>query len=530
MNKTIIININGIVFHIEEDAYEVLKNYMTEIKRHFAYSADCEEIITDIENRLAEMFSERLADHTKQVIVLQDVEEVTATMGSIKDFDYETGENGPEQPKVEKRLLRDPDDKSLAGVCAGLGHYLHIEAKWVRIAFVLFAVTTGVTILLYAILWIVVPEARTRQEKMEMKGEAINLQNFKKNFETEADSSNSFNQSAQKAGNVIESVIISIVDFLTRIAKVIFKSVGLLIVIAGAMAFVALIAGLIFGIGFLNNTELDFLGLHAINSEYKSPLYFSAFILLIIPLVALISFAVRVVFDFRILSKTGSFAMLVLWLTGLGVGIYYGSSIAAEFKEGASFEQFETLKLHPVYHLSINRNRLLTQTDSLNLGLTERSFNGRILDDNDQDFDEMNFSFEIQPSEKQSVVLVKEYKSRGKNFEDALHNAQGTLYHVLQQDSTLFFDKHLRLLDGARYRKQELHLILKIPVGTKLIIDHDLSWHARNFDLWGCRRENEDENKPAEVIMTSEGLKCVKDIAQEEENTEEQLTDSVAVN
>ena len=73
MNKTIIININGIVFHIEEDAYEVLRTYMTSVKRHFAYSADSEEIVTDIENRLAEMFSEKLKQDHKQVIIVEDV-------------------------------------------------------------------------------------------------------------------------------------------------------------------------------------------------------------------------------------------------------------------------------------------------------------------------------------------------------------------------------------------------------------------------------------------------------------------------
>src|SRR5471030_1482158 len=86
MNKTIIININGIVFHIEEDAYEVLKNYMTDVKRHFMDSADSLEITTDIENRLAEMFNEILARDNKQVIVEADVHAVIAQMGTVEDF------------------------------------------------------------------------------------------------------------------------------------------------------------------------------------------------------------------------------------------------------------------------------------------------------------------------------------------------------------------------------------------------------------------------------------------------------------
>ncbi|MEY5068896.1 MAG: hypothetical protein RLZ47_758, partial [Bacteroidota bacterium] len=87
MNKTIIININGIVFHIEEDAYEVLIQYMNEIKQHFGFSADSYEIVNDIENRLAEMFAERLATSGKEVIVLAEVQEVIAQMGKPSDFD-----------------------------------------------------------------------------------------------------------------------------------------------------------------------------------------------------------------------------------------------------------------------------------------------------------------------------------------------------------------------------------------------------------------------------------------------------------
>src|SRR5579862_7324234 len=95
MNKTIIININGIVFHIEEDAYEVLKNYMTDVKRHFMNSADSVEITTDIENRIAEMFNELLARENKQVIVEQDVKSVIEQMGTVEDFEKSEQDTEP---------------------------------------------------------------------------------------------------------------------------------------------------------------------------------------------------------------------------------------------------------------------------------------------------------------------------------------------------------------------------------------------------------------------------------------------------
>ena len=184
MNKTIIININGIVFHIEENAYEVLINYMNEIKKHFGFSADSYEIVGDIENRLAEMFTELLATSGKEVIVLADVEAVIAQMGKPGDFELELDkeETGTGHIRTEKKLFRDTDDRIIGGVCAGIGHYFDVEPRWIRIAAVLLFLFFGTGVFLYLLLWIVMPKANTRADKMAMKGEAPNLQNFKKNF------------------------------------------------------------------------------------------------------------------------------------------------------------------------------------------------------------------------------------------------------------------------------------------------------------------------------------------------------------
>ena len=122
MNKTIIININGIVFHIEEDAYEVLKNYMTDVKRHFMNSDDSLEITTDIENRIAEMFNELLANESKQVIIEQDVKSVIEQMGTVADFEKSEQDTEPSftntyhNDGATLRLYRDPNDHLIAGV------------------------------------------------------------------------------------------------------------------------------------------------------------------------------------------------------------------------------------------------------------------------------------------------------------------------------------------------------------------------------------------------------------------------------
>ena len=191
MNKTIIININGTVFHIEEDAYEILKNYMTDVKRHFLNSADSLEITTDIENRVAEMFSEILAAENKQVIVEQDVNAVIEQMGRVEDFEdlYEDNKNPTGSADTyntsERKLFRDPDDHLVSGVCAGIANYFDIEPVWIRLAFAISVLFAGSGLLLYIILWIVIPKATTRADRMAMKGQKLNLQGFKNNLEEE---------------------------------------------------------------------------------------------------------------------------------------------------------------------------------------------------------------------------------------------------------------------------------------------------------------------------------------------------------
>lgn len=192
MEKTIIINIGNTIIHIEESAYDTLKTYLNEVKLYFANHADDLEIVTDIENRIAELLTEQLEAQKKQVVDAADVKHVVAQMGSVKDFD--TIEENEEEPifqsgyqhqYAEKKLYRDMDDRVVAGVCSGIAHFLNTDAKWIRVAVLLMAFLGGFGILVYMILWIIMPKAKSRIEKMEMKGEPANLQGFQKNLDEE---------------------------------------------------------------------------------------------------------------------------------------------------------------------------------------------------------------------------------------------------------------------------------------------------------------------------------------------------------
>lgn len=515
MNKTIIININGIVFHIEEDAYEVLRTYMTEVKRHFAYSADSEEIVTDIENRLAEMFTERLHSENKQVIILQDVQEVTQQMGKVADFERED-ESG-EAPlaaegsyKVEKKLLRDMDDRVIAGVCAGVGHYFDIEPRWIRLIMLLLVFFGGSGLMLYLILWIVMPRAITRAEKMAMKGEPINIQNFKKNFDEELEG---LRHGIHRASNEAGPVIDRIGSVIGRLLKIIVKAIGAFIIFIGAMVLLALVIGLLAFLGVWQTTEFNHFPFNIINPEYKSVLSFSTFVIVFIPLVALILFAIRVLFNRNVVSRTGSFAMLIIWLTGVGLTAYYGSRVAGQFTDEATFSQVTDIKPDSVYYLKLNPVKYLTKEDSLQYDIDRNNFKSKIIiNDSESDFDmPRNVRLRIELSEGDKPLLNQEFSAKGPDFETALKSAQLTGYQFLQKDSLLQFDWNTRLHKNQLWRNQRVELTLRVPKNTRLMIDGNLNRYIEDYNLRDCQPENASDKTLTEWIMTEDGLKCKND-------------------
>lgn len=188
MKKTMTVNISGIVFHIDEDAYNKLSAYLEKIRRHFANDQGCEEIISGIESRISEVFQEK-TQNQRQVVTIEDVEEAIAQLGEpsqISGEDDAAQDSGPTQrPEPEyapKRLFRDPDNKYIGGVCGGLGAYFQIDATLVRIIFLLTLFLGGGGLILYLVLWIVVPKARTMSDRLSMRGEKINLSNIEKSI------------------------------------------------------------------------------------------------------------------------------------------------------------------------------------------------------------------------------------------------------------------------------------------------------------------------------------------------------------
>lgn len=504
MNKTIIININGIVFHIEEDAYEVLRSYMTEVKRHFAYSPDSEEIVTDIENRLAEMFNERLAADQKQVIVLADVQFVTGTMGNVNEFDIDD-EVDDRFSKSGRKLFRDEDDKILGGVCAGLGHYFSVEPRWIRLLAIIFIFIGGIGLPVYIILWIIMPAAVTRADKMAMKGEPINIQNFKRNFDEEVEGlRGGFN----RAQSEVRPVIYQIGKLVVTIATLFIKFIVSIVAFAGILAMIALFIGLIVFLGYWNSNELNTFPFTIVNPGYKSVLAFSAFIIVFIPLAALVLFALRVLVKRIAISKTVYFTMLIIWISGLVLGAYHASKIGSQFNEEAEFSVTTPLTTSPVYYLKVNPVEFLTREDSVRYNIDQTNFKGTLTSRNRDFNDPRSVRIHIEKGDVDKPMLIQEYSARGSNYEQALSTARRVTHGFTQKDSLLTFDPKTHLQRGELWRDQSVRLILKVPENTRVMIERPVNDYLNHHDVWECRPENAPRDYISSWKMTPEGLKC----------------------
>lgn len=182
MKQTVTINLAGVVYHIDNDAYETLNVYLKSIEGMLEESDSKQEIMQDIEARVAELFNEHMKYGHVEVVNLNMVNDIIAQLGSPEMIT--TGEekeaeasstaeetaHQEEMPHRKKRFYRDTDRQLLGGVCAGLAQLIGIDVVWVRLLMLLLMVCQGLGLLVYILLWIIVPAANTAARRLEMRG------------------------------------------------------------------------------------------------------------------------------------------------------------------------------------------------------------------------------------------------------------------------------------------------------------------------------------------------------------------------
>jgi len=514
MNKTVNINLAGIVFHINEDAFEILKNYLNTLKNHFKNEEGADEILKDIEGRIAELFTERLS--SKEAVSLTDVNEIISIMGDPSQYDDEIEQEKPQehQHKEEdlrkgkrRKVYRDEDGKMLGGVCSGLANYFDMSVFWSRIIFffLLFIMGPGAPFI-YVMLWIALPSAKTTAEKLEMKGEKVNINNIEKNIKDELDNIEKkvrdFDKKMTKEvfGSKFQIFMTKCVDFFISVITGIFKFIGSCFGIF-CILFGGILLFLIFSFTF-SGVEILFQNHPMVEHVYSN--FFNnksttwLFLFIGIPIVAVILFGLRLVNNTKI-HMNYKIGIFVLWLISLFFLLNSAKDISIEFQEEAKNTIIENI---------------ITESDTLYLSMNnvDRVF--------DNAFDAKGFKvtpfednligigiqLDVVKSKNDNFNLIKEATARGKDKHLAKKMTEGIGFEFTLEDDNLIFDDFFTI-STQEWRMQELDLTLELPVGMVVFLDHsleDLIYDIKNvhnmwdYDMLGHYWK-----------MEKEGLSCI---------------------
>lgn len=330
MKKTLTVNLGGTVFHIDEDAYRLLDNYLSNLKLHFKKQVGADEIVDDIERRISELFAEKLTLGS-QVISIADVEEVIARIGKPEEMEIGTEEEDVRTSNSTHRsLYRNPDDKLLGGVVSGLSAYLNWDVTLLRLLLLVILVCGyGTLIPVYIICWFVIPEARTAAEKLSMRGEAVTVENIGKTvtdgFEKVTNGVKDYVKSdkprtfLQKMGDVF----VMVAGLFLKICLVIFAIICSPVLLVFGIVFVALLfAAIAVAIGgsaalFSLFPAIDFV--LPMSPVSAIVMYIAGILVVSIPLISIIFAILRPMLKWQPMNSGLKWTLLILWIVSATV-------------------------------------------------------------------------------------------------------------------------------------------------------------------------------------------------------------------
>ena len=528
MNKTVNINLAGIFFHIDEDAYLKLQRYLEAIKRSFTDSQGRTEIISDIEARIAELFSERVK-HDKHVIGNKEVDDVISIMGQPEDYlvDDEIFEDEPtssfsKKSSPSKKLFRDTDNSYIGGVAAGLSHYFGIETIWIRLIWVLLIFGAGTGIFIYILLWILVPEAKTTAQKIMMTGEPVNISNIEKKikdgFESVSETvsdvaknvSDSVSGAAKNVSNAAKNVNFkkqqsniksSSRTFFDAIGEIIMffftvfaKFIGIILMITGATALIALLIGL-FSLGVSNIVHLPGLDFVDMANAGNTPIWLVsllAFFTIGIPFFFLFYLGLKIlVNNLKSIGNIAKFTLLGIWVLSIIGLIIIGVRQASEhaFNEGVIEKQ--EFYVAPNDTLSIkmvnNDNYSGSYRNRNSFKFTHNDHGDRIIYSDDIDI--------IVKSTTDSLATLNIEKSAdGRDYDKAIERAKNISYNYTINGNEVLLDNYLITEAKNKFSDQEVTVILRLPEGIIANFNNNtksfLSYHSYDDNIVSSNQVN----------------------------------------
>lgn len=488
MNKTVNINLGGLVFHIDEDAFQKLTNYFEGIKRSLATTSGQDEIIKDIEIRIGELISEK---HTsdKQVISLREVEDIILIMGQPEDYRIEGDEPIEAAPifsdqKITKKLYRDEENSVIGGVLAGLGHYFGIDKAILRVILLIMAFAWGTGFVAYIILWIAMPAAKTTSEKLEMRGEPVTISNIEKKVREEIEmlsekfKSTDFDRMKQEMKSNGDKFKNNFGEIIRSILNVFAKVIGGLMILTSLALLVVFLIGVL-AFGTTNFPDFPFHSFIELGNFTDYPIWFFGLLFYLavsIPSVFVLLLGIKIVApNSKSIGSIAKYVLLAIWIIVVGILISIGVKQASEYAYDGRVYEKQTINLNPKDTLLIkfksNDYYSKDSNDYTEFNVTKDSLNQDVVYSN-------SISFEIEKTDALLPYIKINKEAKGNSFESAKNRAEKINYGYTITGNQLVLDNYLITELKDKYRDQKVEIKLYLPKGTLFKVNSSV----KNFD------------------------------------------------
>jgi phage shock protein PspC (stress-responsive transcriptional regulator) len=531
MNKTININLGGIFFHIDEVAYQKLKLYLDAIRRSLSNDPQGrDEILNDIEHRIGELLSERVKDQ-RQVVNENDIDEITKIMGKPEDYlvDEEIFEDEPKYRTrtSSKKLFRDTDDKFLGGVCSGLAHYIGIDIIWMRIIWLILLFFFGTGVLIYILLWILVPAAETTAEKLQMKGEPVNISNIERkireefqevsskvkdgvNDVTEKVKSSEFKKNVEnKAKSGFSEILDTCVNVLTAIFKVFGKFLGGILIFVAAVTLIALIFGA-FSVGSFEIIGLD-------DFVHYPPFFFDSiipswlltifgFFAVGIPFVVLFMVGLKILSsNVKSFSTTTKLSLLGVWIISIIGLAFAGVNFASQTAYDGVMNETQEL---PIIANDTLRVKMIGNDELSNRKELRRRYSYETVYDNDvQKLFSSRINVDLKSTDKANAYVKIRKESEGKNRLTANNYAKAIDYSFNLNNKNLVLNGYFLSEFKNIFKDQSIDITIYLPTNSIIYLDKSTRTFLNDVDNV---QDIHDRDMPKHYYkMTEAGLECL---------------------
>lgn len=488
MNKTISANVGGFVFNIEEGAYESLHSYLNAIRKSLSSDDDIDEIMHDIELRIAELFREILNREHKEVINPADVKEVIGIMGEPAAYgtdgqkgnenenESERGNKKQQSAPTDKQFFRDTENNMAGGVCSGISAYFGWDPLFLRVIFILLFIGFGTGLLLYIILWIIIPEAKTTTEKLRMRGEKVDVETIKQRF-------NDFKKdvehlSTPEGKSKMRDASNRMADAMSGAAKNFYdifgRLIGSLLIIGGIIFLVWLVKAMIsssfvFSIeeSGINAFDFDQFGESFFGNSTRSTLVFLSVLgILLMPVLGMLLGGIRLIFRRRIKMKPIGAAMGIISTAAFITLTIIGIQTGVDFSKENSQESVLPIA---------------TKSDTLFLDVNkDLVFSDHFEDHHDSYFELIHFTektitygyplVDVIKSADTSFYIEVVREARGSNQSEAIDRAKNISYNYSVEDSLVRLDPVFVAPKGDLIRGQQIRVKLHVPIGKTIYL------------------------------------------------------------